>query len=103
LREEPIGDPALIEDLDGAGVQAAGARAGEVLAWAPLDDGNVDACQRQLARQHQPRRPGPTDDHGMLSHRTPAGGQALLPVMTSKAGPVGRRMASSPAQAAAAA
>src|SRR6185295_9269602 len=31
LREEPIGDAALIEDLDGARVQTACARAGEVL------------------------------------------------------------------------
>ena len=33
-REEPIGDAALIEDLDGACVQAACARADEVLAGA---------------------------------------------------------------------
>ena len=31
LREEPIGDAALVEHLDGARVQTAGARAGEVL------------------------------------------------------------------------
>ena len=33
LREEPIGDAALVEHLDRARVQAAGARAGEVLVW----------------------------------------------------------------------
>ena len=33
LREEPIGDATLIEDLDGSCVQSTGARAGEVLAW----------------------------------------------------------------------
>ena len=71
LREEPIGDPALVEDLDGARVQAAGARAGEVLAGAPLDDGDVDARQRQLARQHQPRRTSAGDHHRMLHPVTP--------------------------------
>ena len=74
LREEPIGDSALIEDLDGACVQAAGARADEVLAGAPLDNGNVDARQRQLARQHQPCRTSSGDHHRMLGHRvTPVG------------------------------
>src|SRR4029079_8145102 len=42
FREEPIGDSTLIENFDGAGVQTAGTRAGEVLADAPLDDGNVN-------------------------------------------------------------
>ena len=68
LREEPIGDAALIEDLDGSCVQTAGARAGEVLAGAPLDDGGVDPCQRQLAGQHQPRGPSPNDQYGVLGH-----------------------------------
>ena len=68
LREEPIGDSALIEDLDGACVQTACARAGEVLAGAPLDDGDVDARQRQLARQHQPRRASSGDHHRMFGH-----------------------------------
>ena len=69
LREEPIGDSALIEDLDGARVQTACARADEVLAGAPLDNGNVDARQRQLARQHQPCRTSSGDHHRMLGHR----------------------------------
>ena len=56
LAEEPIRDSALIEDLDAARMQAAGARAGELLAVAPFDNGNVDARQRQLARQHQTGR-----------------------------------------------
>jgi hypothetical protein len=47
-----VGDSPLIEDLDGACVQAARARAGEVLAFAPLDDGDVDPRQRQFTRQH---------------------------------------------------
>ena len=65
LLEEPIGDPALIEDLDRAGVQTACARAGEVLIGAPLDDGDVDARERQLARQHQPGRTSSSDHHRM--------------------------------------
>ena len=69
LGEEPIGDAALVEDLDGARLQTARARAGQVLVGAPLDDGNVDARQRQLARQHQPRRTGSGDHHRVLGHR----------------------------------
>ena len=54
-------------------MQAAGARASQVLAGAPLDNGNVDSHQRQLARQHQPGRTSSGDHHRMLSHRhTPA-------------------------------
>ena len=49
------------------------ARAVELLVRAPLDDGDVHARQRQLARQHQPRRTSPNDHHGMLGH-------SLLPV-----------------------
>ena len=36
---------------------------------APLDDGDIDAGQRQLARQHQPRRTASGDHHRMLGHR----------------------------------
>ena len=66
FREEPIGDAALIEHLDGARVQTARARADEVLAGAPLDNGDVDARQRQFARQHQPCRTCSGDHHRML-------------------------------------
>ena len=69
LREEPIGDAALVEDLDRARVQAARARAGEVLVGAPLDDRDVDPRQRQLGRQHQPGRTASGDHHRMLGHR----------------------------------
>jgi hypothetical protein len=47
-------DSTLIEDLDGARVQTAGARAGKGLALRQLDDGDVDPRQGQLTRQHQP-------------------------------------------------
>src|SRR5215204_2452096 len=69
------------EDVFSERVQTARARAGEVLAGAPLDDGNVDARQRQLARQHQPGRTSSGDHHRMLGHsRAPAG---MTPVATS--------------------
>ena len=42
------------------------AREPGVLAGAPLDDRHVDARQRQLARQHQPRRASPGNHHRML-------------------------------------
>jgi hypothetical protein len=54
-------------------MQAARAGALQVLAGAPLDNGNVDSHQRQLARQHQPGRTSSGDHHCMLGHRrTPA-------------------------------
>ena len=74
LREEPIGDSTLIHDLDAARVQTTCARAGEVLAGPPLDNRNVHARQRQLARQHQPRRTASGDHHrmpGLLIHFAP--------------------------------
>ena len=71
--KEAVGDAALVEDLDGARMEAAGAVPDEVLAGPALDNGNVDARQRQLARQHQPRRAAAGNDHRMLglSHSSP--------------------------------
>ena len=71
LREEPIGDSALIHDLDAACVQPACARTDEFLAGAPLDNGDVHPRQHQLARQHQPCRTSSGDHHRMLGHRHP--------------------------------
>jgi hypothetical protein len=85
FRKEPIRDSTLIEDLDGACVQTACARAGKVLAGAPLDNGDVHAGQRQLSRQHQPRRTSSGDHHRMLGHRhTPVG---ITPVATRASHP----------------
>jgi hypothetical protein len=67
--KESVDNSALIENLDGACVQPAGARAGKVLGSAPLDYGDVGLRQRELARQHQPRRAAPGDHHRMLGHR----------------------------------
>jgi hypothetical protein len=50
--EKTLDDATLIEYLERARLQAARARTHEILAGAPLDDGDVDPRQRQLARQH---------------------------------------------------
>ena len=63
LREEPISDATLIEHLDRAREKAAGPRAGEHVIGAPLDDRDVDLRQRQLSRQHHPRRTSSGDHH----------------------------------------
>jgi hypothetical protein len=68
FREEAFGDPTLIQHLDRARVQTAGARPGQLLGGAPLDDRDVHARQRQLARQHQPRWTSSSDHHGMVRH-----------------------------------
>ena len=74
LGEEPISDPTLIEHLDRARVKTAGPRAGEHMVGAPLDDRDVDPRQRQLSRQHHPRRTASGDHHRMLAHgHTPVG------------------------------
>ena len=67
LREEPISDATLIEHLDRARVKTAGPRAGEHVIGTPLDDRDVDLRQRQLGRQHHPRRTSSGDHHRMLS------------------------------------
>src|SRR5213078_1002055 len=65
---EPVRDPALIEHLDGARLQATGARSVECLTGPPLDDGHVRAGQGQLARQHQAGRTAAGDHHRMPGH-----------------------------------
>jgi hypothetical protein len=49
-------------------VQTACARAGQVLAGTPLDNGNVHARQRQLARQHQAGRARAHDQDTGIPH-----------------------------------
>ena len=68
LCQEPVRDTALIEHLDGARMQTTGARAGEVLAGAPLEDGDIDSPQGQLGRQHQAGRTSAGDHDGVFSH-----------------------------------
>jgi hypothetical protein len=73
LREEAFRDATLIEHLDGAGVETSSPRPVEVLTGASLDDYDVDARQRQLARQHQPGRTSSGYHHRMLGHRRTPG------------------------------
>src|ERR1035438_8050838 len=58
-------------------MQTACARALEVLAGAPLDNGNVDARKRQLGRQHQPRRTASGDHHCVLCRGRTARGSVV--------------------------
>ena len=68
LRKEAFSDSPLIEHFDRACVQTAFARSGDVLIFAPLDDGDVDPRKRQLCRQHQARRTSSGDHHCMIRH-----------------------------------
>ena len=68
-REEPVYDATLIEHLDGAGVQTSGSRSVDMLTGTSFDDDDVAPRQRQLARQHQPRRTASSDHHRMFGHR----------------------------------
>ncbi len=68
LRHKPIGDPALIENLDRARVQTTRTPALQLLARTPLHNPNIHTRQRQLTRQHQPRRTTPSNHHRMLCH-----------------------------------
>src|SRR6185369_2533218 len=70
LRDESLGDAALIEDFDRACVQAAGARAGEILAGASLDDCDVDAGEGELAGQCHSCRSASGDQYCVVSHPT---------------------------------
>jgi len=63
-----IGDAALIEDLEGAGVQSAGARLDQLLVRAPLDHNDVDIGERELRSQHQTSWASAGDHHGMIGH-----------------------------------
>jgi len=52
-------DSPLIEHLERAFVQPACAQAGEVVAFAPLNDRDIDPRQRQFAGHNQPVGPPP--------------------------------------------
>ena len=69
LREEAIGDPALIQHLDRARVKAAGPGADEHVIGTPLDHRHIHLRQRQLRRQHHPCRTASGDHYFMLGHR----------------------------------
>ena len=63
LGEEPVGDPALVEDLQRARVEPARAGADQLRCRTSFDDRDIDPRQRQLPGQHHARRPAPDDDH----------------------------------------
>ncbi len=63
--QEPLGDATLIEDLDAAGVQSAGARLNNRLIGAPFDDRDVDMRERELRGQHQAGRAATGDNDRM--------------------------------------
>ncbi len=67
-QERVLGDAALVEQLDRARVQPA--RAGDpASSWSrAADDDGLDACQRELGCQHEPRRTSSRDHHRMLRH-----------------------------------
>jgi hypothetical protein len=69
-REESVRDAALVEYFNGARGDSQGTRAGEFLIGPALDDGDVHACQRQFACQHQPCRTCAGDHNRMLGHRS---------------------------------
>ena len=75
LGEKPVGDSALVQQLDRASVEPATPRAGEDVGLALLENHDIDPCQPQLAGQHHPRRPAADDNHIVhlnlaLRHRT---------------------------------
>ena len=62
-RQESVGDPTLVEDLDGAGVEATRAGFRDRPGRAPLHDRHIDARESQLTGQHHSGRTAPHDDH----------------------------------------
>jgi hypothetical protein len=67
--QEPLCDPALIEDLDGARVQSTRTKALDILVQASFDDGGVDSGEPQLGAQRQACRSSARNDHLMLGHQ----------------------------------
>ncbi len=97
LRDEAVGEPALVQHLEAARMQAAGARADHLLVDAPFDDRDVDSRQRQLAGQHQSRRAGAADHHRVFhpvflpgSPSTSTAAAMLRPAAGLAASPGGR-------------
>ncbi len=67
-REKPVDHAPLIENLERARAQPTGARTDDFLVRPALDERDIDTCQSQFARQHQPRRPSSGNHDGMFSH-----------------------------------
>jgi hypothetical protein len=58
-------------------VESTTAPARDVLVFAPLDDGDVDAGQRQFASEHQPSWAASHDHHRVFGHHDPPGSQSV--------------------------
>ncbi|SLD34259.1 Uncharacterised protein [Mycobacteroides abscessus subsp. massiliense] len=71
LGEESLGDPPLIEDFDGARMQARRTRSHFLMTAAALQERDIDARKGQLTGQHQSGRACARDNNRMLSHNTP--------------------------------
>jgi hypothetical protein len=63
LGEEPIGDPALVRAPRSCARADRRRGAEQLPVGSPLDERDVDARERQLARQHHSRRAASGDDH----------------------------------------
>ncbi|CAH0127363.1 hypothetical protein SRABI26_00124 [Arthrobacter sp. Bi26] len=63
LGEEPVGNPALIEDFDRPRVEPARTRAHQLRRRAALHNGRIHPRQRQLTGQHHPSRTASGNDH----------------------------------------
>ena len=62
MGDHPIDDAEIVEHLEGARLDALAARAG-LRAGGGLDQAEGDAAAGELARQRQPGRTGPDDQH----------------------------------------
>ena len=69
LGEEPVGNPALIEDFDRPRVEAASTRAHQFRRRAALHNRRIHPRQRQLSGQHHPGRTASGNDH--INHHSP--------------------------------
>ena len=69
LGEEPVGNPALIEDFDRPRVEPARTRAHQLRRRAALHNRRIHPRQRQLAGQHHPSRTATGNDH--INHHDP--------------------------------
>ena len=72
LSEKPIRDAALIEHLDGARVQTAGACAVGIRTGAWFNDDGIDLRQCQLRSQHHSCRTASGNHHRVLGHTPPS-------------------------------
>ncbi len=68
LRAEPLGNAALIEDLEGARVQAERAGGDALGGGATLDEGDIDAGEGEFGGEHEAGGAGAGDEHCVVGH-----------------------------------